>query len=219
MEISSLTIKIIILLIPGFISYFIYKRITSRANNRSDLMFIAVSILLGILSYVSLQIIYLILYCIKSVCSDINSDSPVLNTFKSISKESSIPYNEVIYASICGVVIAYLFTYIDTYNLINRLACDLKVSTKKSDENLFSLYLNSSEIEWIYIRDIENKLTYLGSVSLYSEKDNFKEIVLNEVTIYNYPESEKLYDVESIYLCLKNENIIIEQANTKSNQK
>lgn len=215
MELSGLTIKIIILLIPGFISYFIYKRITSRATNRTDLMFIAVSALLGILSYVSLQLCSLVFHCIENVCSKEKGEYPILNTFKLISTDTNIPYSEVIFASIFGIIIAYFFTYIDTNNIINRFACYIKVSTKKSDENLFSLYLNSVEIEWVYIRDIENKLTYLGSVFLFSEKDSSKEIVLNDVTIYSYPESRRLYELPSVYLCLKNENIIIEQANIR----
>ena len=52
-----------------------------------------------------------------------------------------------------------------------------------------------------------------------SENNKFKEIVLEEVTVYNYPNSEKLYDVESIYLCFSKDNIIIESAKLKENGK
>lgn len=203
MDISSLTIKIIILLIPGLISYFIYKRITNRQTKRSDLMFIAISILLGTLSYLALQI-----FCFKIDCFGYES----LKTFELLSKDTAIPYKEVFGASIFGVIIAYLFTFIDSYNVVNNIAIKIRASKKVNDENLFSIFLGNKDITWVYIRDIKNSLTYRGWIYSFSENEEGKEIVLKEVTVYTYPETVKLYDIASIYLNFGHENMIIEQA-------
>lgn len=213
MEISSLTIKIILLLIPGFISYFVYKRITTRPNKRSDLMFISISIFLGVLSYTALALFNSIFSCYEY---------ETLKTFEIISadnssfdyrNESKIPYKEIVFASIFGIIIAYVFTYIDNTKIINKVAIRLKISNKLNDENLYSVYLAESTIEWVYVRDIKNSLTYSGNVQLFSDKEGIKELVLREVSVFSYPDSELLYNVSSVYLSFNNENVIIEQAN------
>lgn len=203
MDISSLTIKIIILLIPGLISYFIYKRITNRQTKRSDLMFISISILLGTLSYLALQI-----FCFKFNCLGYEN----LRTFELLATSTTIPYQEVFGASLFGIIIAYLFTFIDSYNIVNKIAIKIKASNKVNDENLFSIFLGDKDISWIYIRDIKNSLTYRGWIYSFSENEEDREVVLKEVTVYTYPEAIKLYDIASIYLNFKSENIIIEQA-------
>lgn len=207
MDISGLAVKLIILLTPGFVSFFIYKRLTSRPNKRSDLMFISISIFLGILCYT----------CLQLVCSVCGKED--LKTFEIISFETTengtpwgIPYMEVLYASFFGVLLAYIFSFIDTNNFINRIGIYLKCTTKSSDEMLYSIYLSKKEIDWVYIRDIKNSLTYWGKVFSISEKENSKEIVLEDVTVFTYPDSVKLYEVPSIYLNFGNENVIIEQA-------
>jgi hypothetical protein len=203
MEMSNLTVKIIILLIPGLISYFVYKRITKRQAKRSDLMFIAISVLLGTLSYLSLQVINNLCACF---------DYTELKTFEAISTDNIIPYKEVFWASVLGVIIAYIFTYIDSFNLINNFARLIRASDKVNDENLYSIFLGDTNISWVYVRDIKNSLTYWGWVQSFSEKENGKEIVLKDVTVFSYPNSVRLYDIPSVYLNFGNENIIVEQA-------
>lgn len=203
MDLSSLTIKIIFILIPGLISYFIYKRITNRQTKRSDLMFIAISILLGTLSYLLLQ----------SFCFFVNVYGyERLKTFELLASDTAIPYKEVFGASVFGIIIAYLFTFIDSYNVINNIAIKIRASKKVNDENLFSIFLGDKDISWVYIRDIRNSLTYKGWIYSFSENEESKEIVLREVTVYTYPETIKLYDLPSIYLNFGKENLIIEQA-------
>lgn len=214
MEISTLTIKIIIILIPGLISYLIYKRITVRNSKKTDFQSVINSILLGFIAYVALQIINLCLCYIGNFCG--GSYVYTLEIFKSISKDS-IPYDEVIYATFLGIVIAYILAYLDSNNIINRLAIKIGASSKWNDDNLYTIYLNNKETDWIYVRDIKNNLTYVGLVSIFAEREEQKEIVLNEVTVYSYPESIFLYNVPSIYLNFHNENIIIEQANINTN--
>jgi len=53
-------------------------------------------------------------------------------------------------------------------------------------------------------------LTYHGVVAAFSETDEIKEIVLNDVTVYQYDTSDKLYDIERIYLSKPKDSLIIE---------
>jgi hypothetical protein len=214
MEISALTLKLIILLIPGILSASIYKKLTIRHKLRSDYMFTLIAIMFGMFSYLALQVLLTMATFFSGICNKGEVVYEVIDTFKNISDSSAIPYGEVMWASIISIVIAGIVIKLDTTKLLNNLARKLNLSNKYGEENLFSYFLNSSDIEWVYIRDLNNKLTYLGSVRSFSESTDFKEIVLENVTVYNYPESQELYDVKRIYLCLPKDRIIIEQAIT-----
>ena len=175
-------------------------------------MFIIISIILGMISYLILQLSELSCNFFFPCHQIFDSE---LKTFKNLSNSNEIPYSDVIGASIFSIILGFLATKIDSSKIINKIARRLKISFKYGDENLYTYFLNSPETEWVYVRDITNSLTYLGSVKAFSETSEFKEIVLEQVIVYSYPNSEELYDLERIYLCLPKERIIIEQAKIK----
>ena len=215
MEISQLTIKLIILLIPGGIGAIILERLTVH-KTWTSFRFILNSIIIGIFSYLILQIIILVVYylgiCVKSNMSLYTKD---LTIWDSLNENSAIPYLEVIYSSGIGLCIGLILTKIDTKKLLNRFARKYDLSSKYGDENLYSYFLNSEEISYVYVRYIKYNLTYLGNVVSFSETDEFKELVLSNVSVYSYDQSELLYEVGKIYLSLPKDDIIIESAQIK----
>ena len=106
--------------------------------------------------------------------------------------------------------VGLISTGIDHYKLINRFGKWIKLSNKYGDENLYSYFLNAKEVEEVYVRDVENKLTYHGFVNSFSETDEIKELVLLDVVVYDYETSQKLYSLDKIYLSKSKENLIIE---------
>jgi len=136
----------------------------------------------------------------------------ILKTFSDIGSSQTIPYSEVIYSSGISVLLGLLITKIDNDKILNKFAKKYNISNKYGEDNLYSHFLNSPDIEWVYVRDLANSLTYLGFIKFFSENEDFKELVLEQVIVYNYPDSEELYQLERIYLCLPKDKIIIEQA-------
>ncbi len=180
-------------------------------------MFMLTSIVFGVAAYLCLQIIVSIPILCKNIISDQKLDYNILETFKELSGTNSIPYVEVIWATMLGIVIGFIAAGIDHKKYINRIGNTLKLTNKYGDENLFMKFLNSPDIEYVYVRDIANKLSYSGYIDSYSETESFKELVLGNVDIYNYPDSELLYSIERIYLCLPVNSVILELANHKNN--
>lgn len=215
MEISELTLKLIILLTPGVLATTIYKRLTIRHKEQSDFMFIVISIMFGMFSYLTLQVCNYIFSYICNLCSEKKENLYIIKTFSDLPNGNSIPYSEVIWASIISIILGFLISKLDHSKLINTFAKKFNISNKYGDENLYSFFLNSPDINWVYVRVIENSLTYLGCVESFSETPENKEIVLNQVTVYNYPESKKLYEIERIYLIFPKDKVIIEQAKFK----
>lgn len=206
MDISTLTLKLIILLVPGIISNKIYRRLVIRHKESTDLMFIVTSVVFGLISYLILNFT---IYRISG-----------LESFNSISESTVINYNEVFFASIVSVLVGYLGAFIDNGKWINKIAHYYDISQKYGDENLFTRWLNR-DIEWVYIRDKKADVTYLGRICYFSETPEFKEIGLDNVTVYSFNDSEELYSIPEIYLCFKSDNLTIEQAiiNKKHNEK
>lgn len=215
MEISTLTLKLIILLVPGALATTIFKRLTIRHKEQSDFMFVIISIMFGMFSYLVFQLIIYIITLGKNICSKTQYEYEKIETFAKLSNSDSIPYSEVIWASIISIFLGFIISKVDHSKLINNIARKLNISNKYGDENLYSYFLNSPDISWVYIRDIDNSLTYLGNIESFSETLEHKEIVLRQVTIYSYPKSKELYEVDRVYLVFPKDKLIIEQAKLK----
>lgn len=209
---SELTIKLIIILIPGAISTLIFGKLILHKEWNS-FRFVLYSILFGIISYLSLQLIVIGLNLFSYV------DLPDLTIWNDLGNALLIPYIEVGFASIISVIIAFIGSMIENRKIINRIARFLRISTKLGDENLYSIFLSSPNVEFVYLRDIKNQLTYHGWIKSFSENETISEILLCDVGVYSYLESELLYEVGEIYLSLNKHQIIIEIANLKENGK
>jgi len=126
------------------------------------------------------------------------------------SEKPEIPAMEVVLAVALSTPVALFMSWLVKYKFINKLGQRIGVTYKFGDENLYSYYLNAEEINWIYVRDPVTNLTYQGKVQLFSENDSIQELVLSEVTVFRYEDSEELYSVPTIYLAKETGKFIIE---------
>ncbi len=198
MEISELTLKLILLLIPGSIACILYERLTVHYE-WSSFKFITNAILFGALSYIIAQIVF-----------NIGRVDTSFQIFWKNLPTKEIPYLVIVKASIVSVFVGLTATGLDHYKVINRFGKWIKLSNKYGDENLYSYFLNAEDTEEVYVRDIENGLTYHGLIDSFSDNEDVKEIVLIDVVVYDYESSDKLYNLDKIYLSRTSENLIIE---------
>lgn len=200
MNITQLTIKLIILLIPGIYSTLIIENLTVH-KKWSNFKFIIYSILLGCFSYLTLQtILHLCAFIIwMQMGGDFNP--PIITFWKSLFDEkTSINGKEVIETCILSTFLAFFVAFIVSRKYLHKISQYLKISTKYGDENLFSFFLNSKDVSWIHIRDKNKQLIYEGLVSVHSETDYACELVLEDVKIYDYENSNFIYAIDSLYL-------------------
>lgn len=203
---SELTIKLIIILLPGAISTLIYGKLILH-KEWDNFKFILFSILFGVFSFFLLQIIidFINLFAFPKIAD--------LSLWNDLTNANKIPYAEIIFSTIISVILSYIVSLVENEKVISRIAKHFGVSNKYGDENLYSKFLTAKEVEYVYVRSIKNELTYYGCVKSFSESDNLSEINLSEVSVYNYKDSEHLYDVSEIYLSFTKQEIIIELAN------
>lgn len=207
---NELLIVITLIFFPGIIAAIICDKITVH-KQWTQFKYLLYSFILGISSYAFLQLI-IYLYNFIAGCYTLNWEFYHLTIWDSLLNSNySINKFELLFGTLASIVVAYLFAYIVNHKILNGLARKLRVSTKYGDENLFSYYLNTENIVWVYVRDIKNNLTYQGVVVAFSETGNKQEIVLSDVTVYRYEDSARLYDVPTMYLSEESDSFIIEQ--------
>lgn len=215
MDISEVVLKLIFVLFPGAIAAMIYERLTVH-KEWTPFKFILHSTLFGMVCYLVLQVLICIPAFLSNIFCGANKDYMGLKVWDTINGEKIIPYWEVLKASLLSIIIGGIATTINYYKVLNNIAQRFKISNKYGDENLFSYFLNAKEIEVVYIRHPKNNLTYRGYIKSFSETEHISEIVLSNVSVYEYENSELLYEVDQIYLSFIKTEIIIEKAILKT---
>ena len=218
MEISELTLKLIIILIPGAIATVIIDKLTIH-KEWLPFKFVVNSIILGIFSYLTLQLFENFLVFIHNIFSNQVIAYTNLTIWNTLEDSKNIPYKEVIYSAICGVFVGGIGTLFENIRVINKIGKKLKLTNKYGHENLFSYFLNKKETGYVYLRNFKNDITYLGYVKSFCETETTSEIVLADVSIYTCESSEFLYEIDEIYLSFPKTEIIIEKAKNNTNDR
>lgn len=198
MEISELTLKLIIILIPGAIATRIYQKVTIH-EKWTSFQFVVNSIVFGGFSYLLTELFIDRCY----------EDKRLVKFWSNLPVED-IPYDLVIKTCIAGVLIGLAISALDHFKLVNWFAKKIRISNKYGDENLYSYFLNGKEVKELYIRDLDNNATYHGLIDSYSEQDDFCEIVLYDVVIYDNNTGKEAYRIDKIYLSRPKDKITIE---------
>jgi hypothetical protein len=200
---NELVIIIILLLTPGIIGVLICDALILH-KSWDQFKYIIYSFVIGLLSYCILQLIYLIIgwwYNCNLTLS--------IWQLEFISQKH-INWLEILYSIPVSIILSLVLITLINRKILGKFAKYFKISNKYGDEDLFYYFLNSNEINWIYVRDIKNNLTYKGAIDTFSDNTLEKEIVLRDVTVYRYEDSAELYSVPYIYLNYKKDNVILE---------
>lgn len=216
MEISAFTLKLIILVIPGALGAIIIERLTVHKRQWSPFKFVVNSILVGLIAYLVNE---LVVGFVNWFASPGNSLSHLSIWDDLINpKSSAIPYAEVMFACLTGIALGFLITKGDTNKWLNWVAQWLNLSHKYGDENLFSYYLYDLN-EYVYVRCKRQGFTYMGLVRAFSETEEIKELVLKDVTVYDYETSSPLYELKELYVSLLKDDVVIELPKPITNAK
>ncbi len=199
MEISELTIRIIILLLPGLIGALIIEKLTVH-KEISNFRFVVHSIILGCSSYLTLQFILNIFALFRLLFKDNFEPKTIMFWNSLFNAKTPISISEVAYSCLSGILLAFFISAAVQNKWLNIIAKKLKISNKFGDEDLYYYFLNAKEIDWVWVRDEENGYTYEGHVDSFSETKTIRELLLTDVKVYPYDSDKELYHVPALYL-------------------
>lgn len=197
-DISFFTFKLLFLLIPGILATIIFKRLTIHSN-WTNFQFTYSAFLFSGLSYLLTGLIV----------DRINNTSNLTSLLNTLPNQV-LPVYDVLYACIGALLLSVIIAYMDHFKVLNRSARILKCSNKYGDEDLFYYFLTSKDVKEIYLRDIQNGLTYHGILESFSTKNGYHEILLRAVDVYKYKNSKLLYSLDKIYISKNSTDLVIE---------
>jgi len=210
---NELAVAIAIVLFPGLIATVIADKLIVHYAKWGTFKYGIYSFVFGVGCYVAVQVLATAWNCLPDGMPDVLPIQSRLDVWSLVAPnggKSTVDLVEVMVATLFAPFAALLAAYLVNHKMLNRLAKRLSISQKYGDENLFSFYLNSQEITWIYVRDREKGLTYQGMVVSYSESESMQELVLAHVTVFGYEDSEEYYKVPSVYLTKPMGTFVIE---------
>ena len=209
MQISELTIRLIILIIPGIVATLIIDTLTIH-REWSPFRFSIYSVVLGVTAYVFYQL-FLYLWSLLIILCPFFPTPPSLTFWSSLFNNTiSISISEVIFTCLCGSVLGLLFTSIIYHQYLYKITNKLKVSDVYGEEELFTHFMRNDDVEWVWVRCKSTGLTYDGYVDSFAETEKLQELELKDVTVYNSEDSKELYKLSKIYLASQPGDFTIE---------
>lgn len=125
----------------------------------------------------------------------------IINFWASLfDKAVPVSMSEVIITCLFSVVLGFVVTGFIEHKLLSSIARKINVSNKYGEENLYTHFLNSAEVEWVWVRDSTTGMTYEGFIETFSENETIQEIRLGDVKVYYSENSTLLYELSNAYL-------------------
>ncbi len=207
MDISLMSVKILLLFTPGLIVTYLVNYLTVPAE-KSLHDVICTSFIYGFISY----LVYYTLVYFADGCKKI--DVTILDF---ISKETvPINYEEVFWVCIVSVIVAFIISFCINKMTVLRIAKFLRICEKTGHTSILGFLMDvngdeSSLDKWVVVKDYQTGLAYYGYLQLYSTAyDKFDELFLTDVVVYNKDSGDVLYESDAVYLPRKRDQLSIE---------
>lgn len=210
MQISELTIRVLLLFFPGIICSILVDSVIVH-EKRNTAFFLIYSFVYGVGSY-------LLLASLPQLCGLIGSILKPLSTcqisfFSALfDSKIEISWKEIAAASGMAIIQAFIISAIITHNLVNRIARRFGISRKSGKLDVWHYTFDSPDVRWAVVRDIANDLVFEGWVESFSDTSKNPELLMRDVRIYRNTTGEQLYEVGGIYLNRNKKDITIELA-------
>ena len=203
MEVTEVTLRLMLLGMPGIVAYLIISKITTKRKG-TQLDSLLQIFLLSILSYLLLSGFYLALA--SATGGRIATQSPLERLIGSISsKTNSILFWEIVAATTASIVVAFGWSYAWYYKLLTKLARFVRASDRYGDDGIMDAFLSSEQLhekgEWLVVRDHSTNVFYYGFVHAWSDSnDEQREPILLDASVYSNDDGSFLYQTEYLYL-------------------
>lgn len=210
MEISALTLRVLLLFFPGVLCAMLVHVLT-RQRDDAPARFLTSAFVLGMSSY-------LLLYLGRELCDGIaqlfGAPRPLPMTFFAalMDEKKRIASGEIALAAVVAVPLAAAVSAAVNHKLLQNLARRMKVTRRFSEPDVWTLLFNSPDLKWVIVRDLGHDLTFRGWVEAFSDRVDGErsELLLKHVTVYRNSSGAKLYETGRVYLARPREALVLE---------
>jgi len=203
-QVDAFIFKLLLLSIPGFLAFTIYKKIAVyRRESKSQFGFSGAFIVI-ICSLASCILYDLFVIFINMIFK--TDYATTINNFINVKMYTAI---ELAILCIIAIVLGFLFSLFESKMIINHIAFRLKITEYYGDTDVWTSFCANKDTWWIYVRDHKQKLTYYGYLEQYSDPGEDRELLLTDVQVFS-EDGEYCYSCPIMYICRQSDDITLE---------
>lgn len=212
MQITELVWNLFLLLLPGVISTLMVRYITTH-KQYSVFEFVIYSAVLGIGTFVIMELFYSLFWIIlglfsSSVSIEFGLNLSIWNNL--FNGQKSLNNYEMFISYLLAIPIGFFWGILISKKIIIRIFQKWKLTKRYGDDDVWSFYLNSPSAEWIYLHNKKTNITYFGKIRAYSDSTEKREILLEDVIVYESDTWTEKYQSNAVFLELNNFDFTIE---------
>lgn len=221
MQITELVWNLFLILMPGVVATLMFKQIFSGVKY-TVFEFVINSALFGIATFIIMELGYSIYNIVIALFSkDITISCGLNLSIWNNLFDGNEEFNkiELIVAYLLSIPLGLFYGYAFSKKFLNKVFQKLGLTNRYGDNDVWSYFLNSKDIEWIIVHNKKTELSYFGKISAYSDSNAKREILLKEVDVFasNSDWDEPIYQSNYVYLELDSNNFTIESPKIKEN--
>lgn len=209
MELSALTLRVVLLFFPGVVCALIVQALTNR-RERTTPSFLIDAFLFGVG-------VYLLLAGLRAACAAVAQPAgwavpPEITFFNVlINEQARISWGEIGFSALAALVLGAAVAAVINHHVLYRTAERLGISRKFGDPDVWSYFLNSPDIRWVVVRDVATDTVYEGAVEAFSDTGAAPELLLRSVKVSRNSTDTKLYECDRVYLSRDRSSLVVEQ--------
>ncbi len=189
MELTELSVKLVLLFLPGIVALLIIEALTTH-RQIAMARFLIYSFILGCLSY--------LLYYPITLIDCLGWDIAFFSGFtKNIEQQNVWEISRV---TVVSVILALFLSRAINNKWLFRVAHRLSISWRFGDEDVWAYVMNSDMPPWVVVRDFDRDLMYKGWIEVFSDTGEPDELLLRDVKVFKNSTAEKLYVVPAMYI-------------------
>jgi hypothetical protein len=212
MQITELVWNLYLLLLPGVVSTLMLRYVSTN-KQYSIFEFVIYSSVLGIGTFVIMELFCSLYWAFlgifnKSILTEfglnLNIGNNLFNGQKSLNKI------EMFISFLLAIPFGFFWGIILSSKIVIRIFQYLKLTTRYGDNDVWSFYLNSPDTEWIYVHNKKTSLTYFGKIRAFSDSTEKRELLLEDVIVYESETWSERYQSNAVFLELNSYDFVIE---------
>jgi hypothetical protein len=210
MELSVLTLRVVLLFFPGVLCALIVHALTVQ-HERTTPQFLTSAFVYGVSTYLVLAGFR---EAYAGVANLVGWKVPPRVTFFDVltNERARIVWSEIAFSAGVALLLAFFVSAAMNHNVLHRLAEWLRISRRFGQVDVWGHFLDSPKTNWIIVRDVDADLLYEGWVDAFSDTGAEPQLLLSEVGVYRASTGTKLHNRKRVYLTPRKDSVIIEEA-------
>lgn len=204
MEISEVTVRLLLVFFPGIICAMVVDALTVH-RERKLWSFVLNSFVLGLTCYLLTFALWRLF-----APGQVTIMQSLLQVKAEEGKES-IAVVEIVVATMLSLPLAFGLSYASNHKVLHLFGQKLRVTRKFGHLDVWDWAFNNAEIpEWVVVKDLDAGLAYEGWVRAFSDTADSNELFLRDVRVVDDNTGEEVDTLWGLYLARPRDKLTIE---------